>query len=626
MQNVRRSIVGLALFLFVTLTVSSQDWMRVDFRHSDASWSFPYKPEHFSHFDFSYESDVMFGHYTNGADLDCTVPFRVEYLDSVSFVTELDSFPKTEHMVFAMNITTEYGEAVASKDTYVNCYLSVDGRGQFKDYSGTARIRGRGNSTWLWYDKKPYRLKLDAKDKILGLKKNKDWVLLANYRDATDLMNLFGFETARWMGLPFSNHSRFVEVFLNGDYIGVYQLTEQIEVANDRVNIDKSGGVLLCFDLDDGPGLSPDATDNFYSEVYSMPMCVKYPEDPTVEQLARIRSDFAVLESAVNAKDYDVVDSLLDLESFVSMLQLQEYLYNVDFTAPRSVYMFRDVNGKYTMGPVWDWDAGYDFEWANMETSHDFFASYEELILGRDPYRQNGNYGLPHFFTDMFADHDFVTLYKQRWSERSDSIFVRNWNTVRKYQLQLQKGTYSRDSGRWPIGKNPQTEISAMNKWLRNRKFYMDEVIASYPVPKKTRFCGSLSRELTLDYSKGYGQDVRVEIPAEDVAALMGISADELLATSDLQIVPLYRDGTEGANRTNGDFGGWFDADGNPGSWNEGHVYIEVFDDLFSWSCGLRAENGYCERGHSHTVTMQYQYTNGALTLTANVDVTFTIE
>jgi spore coat protein CotH len=84
--------------------------------------------------------------------------------------------------------------------------------------------------------------------------------------------------------------------------------------------------------------------------------------EPTEEQIAQIQSDFAVLENAVKAKDFAVVDSLLDVESFISMLQLQEYLYNVDFTAPRSLYMFRDVNGKYTMGPVWDWDAGYDFD------------------------------------------------------------------------------------------------------------------------------------------------------------------------------------------------------------------------------------------------------------------------
>jgi hypothetical protein len=614
------------IFVFSgVVDVAAQEWMRINTQDRGTNWSFPYKAEHFSHFDFSDGGAQLRGHYVNDSDESCVVPFDVATLDSITFVSEPDSLKKREYMVFAMNITTVGGAPITSKEEYVDCYVSVDGRGEFDDYSGTARIRGRGNSTWLWYDKKPYRIKLDVKDKILGLKKNRDWVLLANYRDATDLMNTFGFETARWMGLPFTNHTRYVEVFLNGDYIGVYQLTEQIEVGGHRVDIDETNGVLLSFDLDDGPGLSPDATDNFYSEVYGMPMCVKNPDEVTPEQISTIKSDFAVLESAIKSKNYEIVDSLLDVESFVSMLQLQEYLYNVDFTAPRSLYMFRDVDGKYTMGPVWDWDAGYDFDWNQMETSHNFFASYEELIYGRDPYTQNGNYGLPRFFTDMFGSYEFMTLYKERWEERSDSIFVRNWNTIRKYYLQLQKGAYTRDSERWPIGKSTLTETNKMNKWLSNRKNYMDEVIASYPIPAYTKQCGSISTSLTLDYSKGYGQSVTVDVSAGEVAQLMGISISEL-TSGNIRILPLYRNGSVGVNRTNGVFGGWFNKNGDPEDWGVGHVYIEVFDDLFSWNCGLRADDGHCERGHSHTVTMQYQYTKNSLTLAVNVDVTFTIE
>jgi len=625
MVNSYRIFLLSLLCFFVNLSGYGQIWMRFNKTNDGVSWSFPYHPEHFSHFDFSSDEKHLNGHYTDDNGVVQVVPFDVATLDSIAFVSEQDSFPKNEYKVFAMNITTDGGEPIVSKDEYVGCYVSVDGMGEFPDYSGTGRIRGRGNSTWLWYDKKPYRLKLDVKDKILGLKKNRDWVLLANYRDATDLMNTFGFETARWMGLPFTNHTRYVEVFLNGDYIGVYQLTEQIEVGGHRVDIDETNGVLLSFDLDDGPGLSPDATDNFYSEVYNMPMCVKSPDEPSPEQLEQIRSDFSALETAIKAKDFKIVDSLLDVESFISMLQLQEYLYNVDFTAPRSIYMFRDVNGKYTMGPVWDWDAGYDFDWNSMETSHNFFASYQELIFGRDPYRQNGNYGLPHFFTDMFGNYEFVTLYQQRWAERSDSIFVRNWNTVHKYYRQLVKGAYTRDSERWPIGKSPISETSKMNTWLRNRKAYMDEVIASYPVPAYTKMCGTIVVDVAMDYSKGYSQDVKVQVMPEKVALLMDVGVEELKSAS-LTLVPLHRDGKEGTNRTNGDFGGWFNADGNPYDWGEGHVYIEVFDDLFSWDCGLRAGDGHCEKGHSHTVTMQYKYKKGTLTRAVNVDVNFTIE
>lgn len=621
----RTRILGLVVLNVVSVmltAVYAQSIMRVNMHHSGASWSFPYATDHFSHFDFSSDESWLRGYYTDADGLQQIVPFDVSVLDSLQFVEPADSLGKEHYNVFAMNITTVDGKDITSKEEYVDCYVSVDGAGEFDDFSGTARIRGRGNSTWLWYPKKPYRLKLDTKSKMLGLKKNRDWVLLANYRDPTDLMNTFAFETAQWMGLPFTNHTRYVEVFLNGDYIGVYQLTEQIEQGGHRVDISETEGVLLSFDLDDGPELSPDATDNFYSEVYSMPMCVKYPDEPTPEQIAQIRSDLAVLEGAIKAADYAMVDSLLDIKSYINMLQLQEFLYNVDFTAPRSVYMFRDAGGKYTLGPVWDWDAGYDFNWGS---EHDFFGSFTRLMMGTDPYRQNGAYSMPRFFTDMFSSADFVSEYKSDWASRSDSIFTRNWNETYKYARRLMRGAYSRDSERWPIGKTVLTEISSMKKWLTNRKDYMDEVVANYPMPRSVKLCGTISCKLTLDYSRGYSQKVTVDVDASEVARLMGISVSQL-TSADISILPLYRDGSIGSNGTNGVFGGWFDINGDPLGFSRGHVYIEVFDNLFSWNCGLRAEDGYCERGHTHVVTMQYQYPGSDSDLAVNVDVEFTID
>ena len=214
-------------------------------------------------------------------ETDFVVPFAVEDLDSISFSNALTDEEKghNKYRVFTMFITTEDEANIVEKETWLNCHISIDGKGEYSNYSGTGRIRGRGNSSWLYYKKKPYKFKLDQKSKLLGLEKAKNWNLLSNYRDVTDMMNVLAFETARWMGLPNTNHSRFVEVFLNGDYVGVYQLTEKIEIHENRVNIDEVEGVLMSFDKDDGPELSPGASDNFWSEVYGLPMCVKDPED-----------------------------------------------------------------------------------------------------------------------------------------------------------------------------------------------------------------------------------------------------------------------------------------------------------------------------------------------------------
>ena len=155
------------------------------------------------------------------------------------------------HAVAVMDITTENGAPIKGKEKedYVNCTITVDHPDDQWDYTGTGRIRGRGNSTWEWYDKKPYRIKLDEKASIVGLAAEKDWVLLANFRDPTHMMNTFVFELGHVMGMPYTNHSRYMEVTLNGEYIGLYQLTEQIEQGKNRVAVDDVEGVLIALDV-----------------------------------------------------------------------------------------------------------------------------------------------------------------------------------------------------------------------------------------------------------------------------------------------------------------------------------------------------------------------------------------
>ena len=246
----------------------------------------------------------------------------------------------------------------------------------------------------------------------------------------------------------------------------------------------------MSFDKDDGPELSPGATDNFWSEVYDLPMCVKEPEDLSAEQIDSIKTEFALLEEAVKARDYAAVDQLMDIPSFIGILQLHEFLYNVEIDAPRSLYIYKDKGGKYTFGPVWDWDAAYDFDWSNWTENHTYFSDYRELIYGKDPVKATGaNYHINKFFRDLFGDPTFVGQYKKAWTDVSDSIYVRNWEEVQKYVAEMNKGAYDRDVARWPL-KNPNwwggdyvvsEELEKMSTWLKRRKNYLDGIIAAYP-------------------------------------------------------------------------------------------------------------------------------------------------
>lgn len=630
----KRRLLLAMLALSACWALKAQEWMNVHRNYDGESWLIPLRIDQFSQFDFTEDGERMRGYTQKKDSSELVVPFSVEYMDSLTFSSDLTDEEKghNKYRVFTMNITTEDEAAIVEKETWVNCHISIDGKGEYSNYSGTGRIRGRGNSSWLYYKKKPYKLKLDTKSKLLGLEKAKNWNLLSNYRDVTDMMNVFAFETARWMGMPFTNHTRFVEVFLNGDYVGVYQLTEKVEIGSNRVNIDEEGGVLLSFDQDDGPALSPDATDNFWSEVYSLPLCVKEPEDLPQEQMDAIKADFAVLERAVKARDYAAVSDLMDIPSFISILQLHEFLYNVEIDAPRSLYLYKDKGGKYTFGPVWDWDAAYDFDWSNWTENHTYFADYKKLIYGRDPVKATGaNYQINKFFRDLFGDETFVAQYKQAWANVSDDIYSRNWQEIQKYIAELDKGAYARDVARWPL-KNPnwwesdyvvQDELEKMSTWLWKRKDYLDGVIAGYPdggtstvvitEPVVKVENGKVYVTATMEAAGGYSQDYRIKIDKSEVEALLGGKPTALN--------PLDADGGTGRNTAAGVYGAWFDSWGNTADyyWGDVHVYIES-NELYSWAYGCHPDN--CRSGDVHTVAMQYQ--RGMKTV--DVSVTFTIK
>lgn len=610
-------------------TVQAQEWINIHSAYGGEVWTFPLKAEGGTSFGFSDNGNRLEAYVLRADGTEMTLPYNTAVLDSISFGFSLADEDKghNKYRLFTLAIHTEEGADIADRETWVNCHFSLDGKGEYSNFSGTGRIRGRGNSSWLYYDKKPYKFKLDAKSKLLGLDKAKNWNLLSNYRDVTDMMNAYAFETARWMGMPFTNHSRFVEVFLNGDYIGVYQLTEKIEIGKGRVDIDPEEGVLMSLDLDDGPSLSPDATDNFWSEVYALPMCVKEPEDLSVERMDAIKADFAVLERAVQERDYQMVDSLMDIRSFISILQLHEFLYNVEIDAPRSLYMFKDKGGKYTFGPVWDWDAAYCFDWTDWTVNHSYFGSYKNLIYGTDPVMGTGaSYAVNRFFCDMFGSKLFVEEYKRAWMQVSDSIYERNWGEVEKYADEMRKGAYQRDTDRWPLvypaRKNTyydvEAELSNMSAWLQKRKDYLDKVIAAYPseetavvgAPVVEYGEGEVKVNVKAEYVSGYEQSYRIALDASKIEAMLGGTPASLQ--------PLNADGTVGSNTAAGRYGAWFDAQGNTNPWSSGHVYIES-DELYSWKYGCHPDN--CFSGEKHTVRMQYRRGDWSVTVVVEFDM-----
>ncbi|MDR1525966.1 MAG: CotH kinase family protein, partial [Tannerella sp.] len=140
-------------------------------------------------------------------------------------------------------IEIENRKSIFSKEEYVNASMTIKYRGDTL-HSNTMQIRGRGNATWFNYPKKPFKIKLDEKADLLGMGAEKDWVLLANYGDKTLMRTAFALKLSERMNFPWTPGCRFVEVFLNGNFIGNYNLTEHIEQGKNRINVPERGYII----------------------------------------------------------------------------------------------------------------------------------------------------------------------------------------------------------------------------------------------------------------------------------------------------------------------------------------------------------------------------------------------
>lgn len=291
-------------------------------------------------------------------------------------------------------INIENNQEVVEKSLYLNGNISID-NSDFNIVDVGTRIRGRGNTTWR-YPKKPYRLKLDKAQSILGLKPAKDWVLLANYQDETLMMNAVSMEIGKLLNMPYVNTIIPVDLTINGKFRGSYNLTEQVEVHESRLNI--TDGVLL--ELDN----NLDEDWQFVSKHYNLPVMVKYPKlEPGNTKITNIISDFEELENNVKNGNND----LIDIQSLVNFLIVQNLTLNKEINYPRSVYVYKEDGGKYNFGPIWDFDSafGYNHSIRNHFVLDGALLEYE-----------NNNYGAL-FFNQLLQNKEIKKAYIKTWDD-----------------------------------------------------------------------------------------------------------------------------------------------------------------------------------------------------------------
>lgn len=288
-------------------------------------------------------------------------------------------------------INTADSQPIVSKDVYLSGSYWLDPCGaEGVDAIGSSesplplQIRGRGNWTWTGFEKKPYRIKLADKAPLAGMKKSKHFVLLAHADDRVGFMrNTLGFSASSLIGLAWTPEQRPVEVVLNGDYIGLYFLTENIRVDKDRVNVveqedyataDVDGGWLVEIDnYDSDPHIT------VYEGTYPVWFTYKSPELLSPEQQAFLQGDMQAIQNAINAKDYAAFSELVDVDALARYYIVQEVM-NDSESFHGSCYLWRQRGEaqKWNFGPVWDFGSALFVDYNNWI----YEGSYHQVWIG----------------------------------------------------------------------------------------------------------------------------------------------------------------------------------------------------------------------------------------------------
>lgn len=267
-----------------------------------------------------------------------------------------------------MFINTQDNQPITSKDEYLQASYYLDPMGVEDveavggpDDQALMQIRGRGNYTWWGFDKKPYRIKLEKKTELLGMKKSKHFALLAHDDDsATGLRNALGFAASEAVGMPWTPATRPLEVVLNGDYIGLYWLTETIRVDKDRVNIeeqaddavdDVDGGWLVEIDnYDTDPHIT--ITDTSGHPVW---FTYKSPEQLSSEQHWYLQNAMQSIQNALASGNESDAEGLVDFDVLARYFIVNQVMLDMEsFHGSCYLNRQRGEEEKWKFGPVWD--------------------------------------------------------------------------------------------------------------------------------------------------------------------------------------------------------------------------------------------------------------------------------
>ncbi|MFK8060038.1 MAG: CotH kinase family protein, partial [Polaribacter sp.] len=360
-------------------------------------------------------------------------------------------------------------------------FVSDANNEDFIDYSGTISIEIRGSSSQV-LPKKPYGFTTLSEDrlendnvKLLGMPKENDWILNSFAFDDSMMRDYISYEMARKMG-QYAVHLKYCEVILNGEYIGLYALSEKIKIDGDRVDIKKlgadentlpklSGGYLIQTDRP-----SPKDPEVWWND--GAGYIIEKPNSDVItnEQSSYIENVFRSLDqNANNANILNGYPSFIDVPSFIDYMLMAEITSNADSYA-LSTFYHKDRGGKLRAGPIWDY---------NLTYGNDLFGTFNGAYYDRSLTNvwqfQYSNTGA-NFWRNLFYNTTFKCYLAKRFNQTTSTGEALNYEYISALidtNVALISEAVVRENQKWNTINNFSGEITNLKNWLQQRITWM---------------------------------------------------------------------------------------------------------------------------------------------------------
>ena len=355
------------------------------------------------------------------------------------------------------------------QETYDLAVITIkDASGSIKERHELTTIRGRGNSTWNT-EKRAFRLKFPSKTKLLAKADGtneyadaKSWTLIANAADKTLIRNAITSEVGKRVGIPFNAAYKFVDLVINGNYYGTYQISDHIQVNPGRVEIDEKTGWFMEF--------IPNS-DSKYAEIpYISPtiggswstacLNIKNPEAESNDDDA-VMNIKAWFENSLNSTVLDDFSeetgyrNQIDIEALVNYELVNEISGNYDGLV--SNYAYKDGEGeKLKFGPIWDNDLSYNNSWSDLKekmlfegagSNYTFFSNLIATRFGRDQYS---------------GDAVYIKAFKRKWDKVYNNGELTTFMTNKIDEItQGISCSIEDNNAKWPITQELVTQLGA---------------------------------------------------------------------------------------------------------------------------------------------------------------------